>query len=317
MAIVGMDGGTRAKATFQPRVLPGIPDVAIPMKGPAQVVGSGVFYMDGVGQIRVLRPDNQPQPVATVTIQPTQEEPWFAVSPDGSRVIVGILTFPALRPPPPGSPFASLVGPWKFDLEVSAVGGSITVLQHQETSASPDSPGRQLKPVFPIGWTPAGPVAMLPSAIGTQQGWSGGALYVLDSAGKTTQQLGGSDCSGVSVNRAGFIPCLSSSGKVEVRDSYGDVIWTPHVDGIHVLSLYLSPDGQGISDGHLVETRLLGMITMAPEFLVQGWLDNNTVIGRTVPGGHELGDMAWISLEDPSVIHDLGFKGDFVGRLDL
>lgn len=45
--------------------------------------------------------------------------------------------------------------------------------------------------------------------------------------------------------------------------------------------------------------------------LLEGWLDSNTVVGRSSGDGN----LSWISLGDPAKVHDLGFKGDFVATL--
>jgi hypothetical protein len=55
---------------------------------------------------------------------------------------------------------------------------------------------------------------------------------------------------------------------------------------------------------------------MPAGFNVEGWLDDNTVVGRQFIGNTaDQGNLSWISLSTPSAIHDLGFKGDFVGTL--
>ena len=96
VAIVGLNGFARAKVKFQPRVGPVIADAYTPLQGVAQVVGSSVYYIDGAGTVRVLRVGSQSRVVARFPLQPAQEDVWFAVSRDGSRVLAGILTFPAL-----------------------------------------------------------------------------------------------------------------------------------------------------------------------------------------------------------------------------
>jgi len=51
---------------------------------------------------------------------------------------------------------------------------------------------------------------------------------------------------------------------------------------------------------------------MPQGFVIEGWLYDNTVIGRSQLGaGPDRGNLSWISVNDPSSIHDLGFKGDF------
>jgi hypothetical protein len=88
------------------------------------------------------------------------------------------------------------------------------------------------------------------------------------------------------------------------------------VDGFNALGLRLSPDGRGITDGAKVETRTGGLIAIPQGFIVEGWLDNNTVIGRPPIGtAGDRGNLSWISINDPTNAHDLGFKGDFVGTI--
>lgn len=245
--------------------------------------------------------------MARFPLQPAQEDVWFAVSPDGSRVLADILTFPALGPTPSGSPYPSLVGPSKFDLETAPAGRQTTTLSHLEVPWVGNLP----TPIFPIGWTSAGPVAMLPVGVTSQNSWWGGPLYVIGDSGKKTTQLGGSGCDSASITPTGLIPYTSGQYAVTVRDKTGKVLWATDVDGFDALSLYISPDGQGISDGNEVETRAGGLVPMPSGFQIEGWLDGNTVIGR--PGGD--GDLSWISLGDPTKVHDLGFKGDFVATL--
>ena len=322
IAIVGLDGHARAKATLQPRVGPVIPDAYTPLQGVAQVVGSGVYYIDRAGTVRVLRAWSQPQVVARFPLQRAQEDVWFAVSPDGSRVLAGILTFPALGPAPSGNPYPSLVGPWKFDLEIATAGGQTKTLVHFESAYDPDDPNKGWKPTFPVGWTSAGPVAMVPMYVASQNIWPGGPLYVIDDSGKKTTKLGGSDCNSASIAPNGLIPCISSTEVVSVRDTTGKVLWAAHASGFDPTTLYLSPDGQAISDGEQnnsdlttwsipIELHSGGTVHLPNMFLLEGWLDSNTVVGRSGGGG----DLSWISLGDPTKVHSLGFKGDFVATL--
>ncbi|HXC79144.1 MAG TPA: hypothetical protein VNU19_19095 [Candidatus Acidoferrum sp.] len=307
VAIVGLNGYAKAKVKFQPRTVPGIPDSATPQQGVAQVVGSGVYYIDGAGTVRLLRVGSQPQVVARFPLQPAQEDAWFAVSPDGSRILAGILTFPAVGPTPSGSPWPELVGPSKFDLETAPAGGQSKTLVHLEVPQCCNLP----TPIFPVGWITAGPVAMVPQYVVTQNDWPGGPLYQIDDAGKKTTQLGGSDCDSASITSSGLIPCISGTGVVSVRHTTGKLLWATDASGFDALSLYLSPDGGAISDGNEVETRAGGLVPVPSGFQIEGWLDGNTVIGR--PGGD--GDLSWISLGDPTKVHDLGFKGDFVATV--
>lgn len=317
VAIVGLDGVARAKATFEPRVGPGIPDAYVPLQGVAQVAGSGVYYIDGAGTVRVLRVGSQPQIVARFPLQPAQEDVWFAVSPDGSSVLAGIVTFPALGPIITGTSWNTLIGPTKFDLESASAGGQTKTLVHLESPQGGNWPAA----IFPVAWTSAGSVAMLPTYLSSQNAWPGGPLYVIDGTGKKTSQLGGVDCWSALITSSGFIACqTATSGAVTVRDATGQSVWLTHVDGFDARSLHVSADGQAISHNSQVETHAGGMVAMPTGFRAEGWLDNNTVVGRATTdantiGGPNEGDLLWISLDNPTLVHDLGFKGDFVAPL--
>ena len=318
--IVGLDGVARAKAKFQPRQRPYIGNAAVPMQGVAQVVGSGLYYIDGSGTVRVLRANTQPQVVASFPQQPTQYETWFAVSPDGSRVLAGVLQFPAMGPVPSpctGMCLPPLVGQWKFSLQTAQAGGTSTVLNHYESDTHPDAPTSTWKPTFPVGWTSNGSVAMVPVSLGTQNFWDGGPLYVIDGAGNRGIQVGGSACHSASITSGGFIPCISSQGLVEVRNSAGLLIWATNVQ-TNADSVYLSADIQALSDGSsgAVEVRSGASVQLPVGFHVEGWLAPNTAVGRVwQPDGLDRGNLSWISLGDPGTIHDLGIKGDFVATL--
>lgn len=324
VAIVGIDGRVVASASFQPRTQPQVPNAYVPLQGVAQVVGSGVYYIDGVGTVRVLRLGSQPQTVAHFLLPPTQMDTWFAVSPDGSGVMEGILALPGLGPLIPGTSWHSLVGSWKFSLMTATSGGAPT---ESLDVVSGDAPadlsvlGNGLLgywwPTFPVAWTSAGPIAMYPVALSSQNIWQGGRLQtvILAPDGVHEDQLGGDDCFAASITPAGVIPCESAKGPVSVRDSMGKLLWATHVDGFRADWLHLSPNGEAITDGVKVETRTGGMVAMPRGFHVQGWLDNSTVVGRpAIDDAHE-GNLAWISLGNPSTPHDLGLNADFVAPL--
>jgi hypothetical protein len=301
-----------------------VPNAYVPLQGVAQVVGSGVYYIDGVGTVRVLRLGSQPQTAAHFLLPPTQMDTWFAVSPDGSRVMAGILALPGLGPLIPGTSWHSLVGSWKFSLMTATSGGAPT---ESLDVVSGDAPadlsvlGNGLLgywwPTFPVAWTSAGPIAMYPVALSSQNIWQGGRLQtvILAPDGVHEDQLGGDDCFAASITPAGVIPCESAKGPVSVRDSMGKLLWATHVDGFRADWLHLSPNGEAITDGVKVETRTGGMVAMPRGFHVQGWLDNSTVVGRpAIDDAHE-GNLAWISLGNPSAPHDLGLNADFVAPL--
>jgi hypothetical protein len=162
VAIVDINGHTKAKATFLPRKLPPIGSSAVILQAPALVAGSGVYYIDGNGTVRVLRVNSPPQVLATFSQQGQPYETWFAVSPTGSSMLAGVLTFDA-------------VGSY-FSLYSAPAGGSPKQTVNAEGVGSPN---QMVNLPFPVGWISAGPVAMEPTSITTQNAWFGGPLQVL------------------------------------------------------------------------------------------------------------------------------------------
>src|SRR5262252_8284609 len=213
VAIVDLDGNTRAKATFTPRKAPYVPMAATMPQSEAQVGAAGVYYVDGNGVVRLLTLSGESQIIATFPMTPDQHELWYAVSPDGSRLLAGVLTLPAIVPPPPGKDLPpTMAGRWKFDLESANAGGPTSVLQHLESAEPPANPGEPLKTIFPVGWTEKGPVAMFGAPIATQNVWYGGPLLRIGATGQTLEQVAGADCLAASILPSGVAACISSNG---------------------------------------------------------------------------------------------------------
>ena len=311
VALVGLDGTVTARATFQPRQSPYVGNVAVMLQNEAQVGRAGVYYADGNGVVRLLEPSGKVTVVATFPMTPVQHELWYAVSPDGSRLLAGVLTMPDVVP---AEPFPTLSGTWKFDLVSATAGGASTVLQHVESAVGPDSPqGSPLKPIFPIGWTQAGPVAMVGAPLATQNLWTGGPLYTIDATGRAATRIGGDDATSAAILPTGILPAVTAQGaRVTVRDSAGNVLWTPAVDGYNALSLKLSPAGDAITDGHHAVTRE-GPFRLPADYFAAGWVDATTVVGASNQNG-VAGDLTYLSSGDSAVtIHHLGVSGAFVG----
>ena len=274
----------------------------------AQVGAAGVYYVDGNGVVRLLRRSGTSNVVATFPMTPDQHELWYAVSPDGSSVLAGILTLPAVVPPPPGTDWpATLAGTWKFELDRASAGGSTHVLLQDESAG----PGAMVKPIFPVGWAGSSPVAMVGAPIATQNQWPGGPLFTIDGAGRPSTRIGGDDCTAAAVLPSGLVPCVvgPTGSAVSVRDSSGRLVWQPPVDGFMALRLAMAPDGSGITDGRHVATRAK-TFEVPNGFVAQGWLDSQTVVGQ-MDSGH----LGYIRVGSPTAVHDLGFKGSFVGAL--
>ena len=107
----------------------------------------------------------------------------------------------------------------------------------------------------------------------------------------------------------GVAACDSSDGTVTVRSYKGQVLWKPGVDGFNAKALKLAPAGDAITDGRHAATAIK-LVPLPEGFVAQGWLDSRTVIGRQPDG-----NLSYIRLESPQTVHDLGFRGDFVGTL--
>lgn len=308
--LLGLDGHVFARATFQPRKAPYIGNAATILQPEAQVGADGVYYMDGSGVVRLLQPSGEPTVVATFPMTPEQRQAWYAVSPDGRQLLAGILTYPAIGPTLSGQPWQPLVGTWKFDLEQSDAGGAMHVLQHYESANSPDR-GDSFKPIFPVGWTSLGPVAMVGGQLATQNSWRGGPLYTIDGAGRPVRRIGGGRCTAAHVLPSGLVPCMEGGFDapltVTVRDAKGALVWQPPMDWSNALELSLFSDGNAITDGRHVATRTAS-ITLPDGLVAQGWLDQQTIVGR-----FRGGSLSYARLDDPGNLHDLGFKGNFVG----
>ena len=303
VAIVDLDGNISARATFTPRKGPYVPMAATMPQSEAQVGAAGVYYVDGNGVVRLLTQSGESRIIATFPMTPDQHELWYAVSPDGSRLLAGILTLPAIVPPPPGKDWPpTMAGSWKFDLAGANARGPTSVLQHVE-SAEP------LKPTFPVGWTQEGPVAMFGAPIATQNVWYGGALFRIGSTGRTLEQVAGADCLAASILPSGIAACITNNGTVTIRSYTGQLLSKPAVDGFNAKALKLAPAGDAITDGRHAVTAT-GLVTLPEGFVAQGWLDSRTVVGRQPDG-----NLSYIRLDSPRTVHDLAFKGDFVGTL--
>lgn len=305
--LVGLDGRIVARATFLSRNPPYLGNVAARLQPDAQTGQAGVYVMDGNGVVHLLQPSGRWEAVATFATTPERHEAWFAVSPDGGSLLAGVLSVPA---PDQGSSTAwsSPAGRWTFDLESAAAGGQTRVLQHRESATWPNQPGSGLQTVFPVGWTVGGPVAMVGAPLATQNLWPGGPLFTIDD-GRLSGRVAG-DCTAASVLPSGLVPCTTLQMEVTVRDAAGDVLWRPDLQGFSALALKLAPSGDAITNGRVVALRGSGSSELPAGFVAQGWLDSATLAGRAASG-----DVAYVRLDSPGTVHDLGVRGDFVGAV--
>jgi len=116
IALAGLDGFAKAKATFAPRHIPDVPMAGAVLEPEATVAAGAAYYIDGHGLIRRLSPDGSIRTVTTIPLTSPQQSASFAVSPDGKRFMAGLLTYPTVNPGPNSdTPFVES-GAWKLDL---------------------------------------------------------------------------------------------------------------------------------------------------------------------------------------------------------
>jgi hypothetical protein len=305
--LVTLDGRTVARAAYIPRRRPYVGNAGAMLQPDAQVGSAGVYVMDGNGAVHLLRPSGVWSTVATFAMTPDQHEAWFAVSPAGDQLLAGVLSLPA-KGPADGTPWPPLVGTSRFDLESATAGGPTRVLAHSESATWPNQPGSGVQTIFPVGWTAAGPVALVGAPVATQNVWAGGALFTIE-GGRPAGQVAG-DCSAAWVLESGLAPCTTMQLDVTVRDAAGNVRWRPGLDGFNALGLRLAPTGDAITNGRVVAIRGGGTTELPAGFVGQAWLDAATVAGRAANG-----DAAYVRLDSLGTVHDLGVRGDAVGAV--
>jgi hypothetical protein len=298
--LVTLDGRTVARAAYLPRRAPYLGNVADMLQPDATVGGAGVYVLDGNGAVHLLRPSGGWDTVATFAMTPDQHEAWFAVSPDGGQLLAGVLGVPA-KGAANGAPWPPLVGTWRFDLEWATAGGPTQTLAHAESASG-------IQTVFPVGWTNAGPVAMVGAPLATQNVWPGGPLFTIDD-GRLGSRLAG-DCTAAWVLASGLASCTTLQLQVTVRDSAGHALWRPGLEGFSARALRLAPSGDAITNGRLVAVRGGGTTELPAGFVGQAWLDSATLAGRAANG-----DAAYVRLSSLDAVHDLGMRGDVVGMV--
>jgi hypothetical protein len=318
VAIVGLDGYARARATFAPRRPPELFDAATVVQPEARIAAGGVLYVDGAGHVRRLAIGGGSTDVATFPIG-AQQELSFASSGDGSHLVAVRFSFPPLANPPPSDPSTGRYAPGDFSEDVLAAdaGQAQRVLSHQSWPQSTSS----INMLAIVGWTAAGPLATANTAIGTQDPAPGqrlfGKLVHLDAAGRPGPVLGGPDCGAWDFLPDDTVLCGSDDYRaVSIRNAAGQPQFTLSNPGSHQYGdLTLAPDGSRITVRDLAQDHAsvvdrAGQVTALPSgFEAQGWLDGSTVVGV----GPQAGILGYIRVDQPTRIVDLGFKGVFLG----
>jgi hypothetical protein len=310
VAIVGLDGFARAKATFTPLapVYVGCAGPTLPQQGYA--VGGKVYFADGSGTIRTLDRSGALSVIASFPIG-AQQELSFAVSPDAKRLLATVLTHP---PKPDGnacSGAAFAPGNFVVDTYAVTVGAAPKLIDHKSTPYASNQPQPQVLQF--MGWDAVGPLALYPAGLGTQgvgpTHWYGHPVRT-DLSGRVLGDLGGAACpAAMDAGADGTVVCIDQNG-TDVRRPDGSVAWH---SADPVSAGRLSPDRQRVvgfgNEGQVVVAADGTITTLFGEFFVTGWLDPVTVIGNFNPGG-EVGIGTVAPSRKPAA---QGYGGIFVG----
>jgi len=324
VAIVQTNGTARAKTRFSARQLPRVGN-ALPLAQPeARVAAGKVYFVDAAGAVRSLSPEGTVASVTSLPLTGPQQLLSFVVSPDGTQVLATLFSFPPVHVPPPQTPIDPPFGPGDFMLQVlSARAGqqSPTVLARRNW---PQSGGLPHDALSMVGWTADGPLATVDTALGTQEGSLGRAMFghvaVLDTAGRPGPPLEGYSCDPWSVLPDETVLCDDDGQQrnFSVRGRDGSVRYRIHTTGdVQYLDLVLAPDASRVvylpTGGKAQVTDSTGKTTQLPaSFKPEGWLDPTTVVGVLQTDQGE-GDMALVQLARPTRLQDLGFHGYFAG----
>ncbi|MBO0684711.1 MAG: hypothetical protein J2P45_16275 [Candidatus Dormibacteraeota bacterium] len=328
--LAGSDWAGRARATYAPRSTNVFVGPAAPVLAPleAYVAGGRLFYVDGAGTVWSLASAGQSVAVARFPTGASQQEVSFAVSPDGRQVWGTRLTVPAEGPPPSGSPFNSLNGPWKLELLRGSTGGPPALLQQWQSNDFPNA-ANGFQNLVLVGWDARGPVALIGNAIGVQNMWLdaqrvfSGHLSHLDSSGRPIDTITSSDCVPAAITAAA-VTCVTAGAaaplKFEAVDTTGRTIWdwTPTVQGPNGITgdFALSPDQRFMAMAGAIVGRDGSANALPANFHPEGWLDDTTLFGwlSVANGGGREGDAALVTLDKPGQATDLGFAADLVGK---
>jgi hypothetical protein len=338
VAIVGLDGRIHAQASFTPPTPPAIGCEGGFIVAPAQVAAGGVYYLDSSGAVHRLSASGDNYLVTKLPILTSQQITWFAVSPDGTKVIASVVAWPPLVSPPidpsQGCP-QHVPGEVREELVLATVGGSTTTIWAKTLS------GGTAGLVAVAGWDDTGPVATIDTHIayiGYVEGtvWLGPAAH-LDSQGQAGRVIGGPDCNpGFGDLADGRLVCYDPKHPT-VRDASGQTLWSlkplDPTDSFTYGRIALSRDASRVAfnldrsccyffDSSVIQSRDGVRIGLGATFQPQGWLDAATVVGQKggvkptcagCPPNFVPDDMALIRVANRTNVIDLGFKGSFLG----
>ncbi|MDQ6885157.1 MAG: hypothetical protein M3077_13140 [Candidatus Dormibacteraeota bacterium] len=137
---------------------------------PALVAGESIFYLSSDGFVTQLRASGPAKAVTRLPRQANDQAIWFAVKPDGTRLMATVVTYPPRTPGQELPPACS--GPSRIQMLSAVFPAEAAVIRELSPS------DRNLAAV--IGWDNAGPLATIDTRmahIGTPEGseWFGRA----------------------------------------------------------------------------------------------------------------------------------------------
>jgi len=332
VAIAGLDGHARAKATFTPMPNPVVGCMGAIPRPSAHVAAGKVFFADAKGVVRSMASNGTVTTVATFPMTSTQQMFSFAVSPDGSRVLAGIFTIPKNAFSCDGSP---TTGSFTYDAYTALSGQPSSLVYHLSWSTAPSS-------VMELtGWDALGPFGTYPTVWASQGGGPGSDLGVFVRIDATTLKPGAqfsdpSKCTVWDSVQSGAFVCLGD-GKatspdpygpiaqpVSVRDAAGQEEWHFTVTSVNgAWGPHLAPDEQHAVICCDFETSSMWLVDrqghqvfLPRGFYGSGWLDATTAVGYSgQTASSPAGTLAYVTLNSPGTYVSMGFSGSVVGTV--
>jgi hypothetical protein len=327
VVIAGLDGRSRASATFQPMPVPGQRCIGSGSWLPpsAHVAAGKVFFVDGTGTIRSLDANGKVKVLAAIPFSGVQQMLSFAINPDGSTLMAAVFTLPPLL----SSGDLCDGGTWSFgpgtstlDVYSGPSSGPVRLLYHQILWTGTYRP--QFDLLAFVGWDALGLLVTDPT------NWTGGGggdalplpgifARVDPQSGLMTHRLENNpeSCLVANVGARGDYACLTGmipTYTLSVRRPDHSEIWAfthlPAYAGIP----YLSPSENSAAftvpselPQGLVVTPAGAGVSVAAQPL--GWLGDKVVIGSNRT------DLVYVTLSAPNTAVDLGITGVFVGTI--
>ena len=333
VAIAGLDGFARAKATFDPVARPWAGNCGgFLMPSSAQAVAGAVFFADGAGIVRRLSVGGDVVQVAAFPRTSGQQIMSIAVSPDGARVLAAILTLPpkpAVDVPcysPIGDPNKFGPGDWAEDVYVAEAGNSPKLLSHVSWHQDQRPDVLDL-----VRWDGVGPLGdQHPFGLSMGVGPIGPGLFqgkpvrVDPDTGKVVNRVA-VDCAVGDVGRTGSLLCWAADGSAIVYRSDGTELWRWRGPQGELHNAKIGPDDRAmvVSKYDFEAKAPKTTLVVAPGSSEQtigtlgsdvAWIDSHTVMDRVGSGAPPYG-LSYISLEAPDKVVALGFPGLFVGTV--